>query len=986
MTAVDYLSFSFNQFDLHQCWRNATKHKDSIVNGRRLENASWRKFFQMKFNLQTIDPSTLNWQKDSDVCWLYGPFYQYEPLPVLQASHQHSASRQGDSGEGETNCSSPTSCGNLKPVLKKRPAPDEIFSSLRDAYLKARSSSDPDILSIRDNPCRSSSTAVASSLAVSAVKADVNGYSSAVLQAEVPLGSNGSVVKQLRFAEQVEQRLILEPGDDASRLIDNKKELDAPSLDSYPNTNSSKVPEPAPQPASMFPKGFFDMPPKPKPEPATPTTPEKTDLPVSSDDAIHTPPIEIDEKLEVEYGVVDKLDDFISNAVDVFRLGTSSICDEKTFFPKLSNLSALVETVDKLRNMGHKVVLVSSGAVGVGLKKLKLDKRPKHLPQIQAVAAVGQGQLMALYDDLFGRYDIPIAQILLTRDNIAERSQYLNACNTFKELLYMNVVPIVNENDTVSHAEIRFGDNDSLSAIAAGMVNADYLFLCTDVECLYTDNPRTNPNAKAVRVVEDVSKLREQGVFPKSSHCLLTQPLTPFFLLWSAVVVSSPGSSLGTGGMVTKLIAADLATSAGVTTIITLGSQPQKIIHMIDEIAQHQRIRQSEYLKDRGTEDGVTTEWLWKGFEPSTGTYFLAKAVRMIDRKWWIAHGLQTHGAVFVDAGAARAVRDLSSSLFAAGIVKVVGNFSAQQCIRIMHVKSEAKVEKKSSSPKEANMGNEDEADFAGAEEIGKGIANYSSVEINRIKGCRSSKIEEVLGYMDSKVIAICGYGPGISRAVAERFGKDGYSIALLARDAEKLQEGVNQLTTNSIKAKSFQVDLEDEAAVIDSLNKVRGGCGPINILFWNAYCAPTASLKKTLEKAGGGEKTECWKDFTCAFRVCGSALVAAVEASCEDLKNNSGSILVTGDGLALDTPEALRMAIEMEWESLAVAKAAQSKLVSLLNEKLKKENIFVGQLIVKGKVKGTEYDKGDANLTGEQVAEKLYEMIQKRDKHCEVI
>ena len=208
----------------------------------------------------------------------------------------------------------------------------------------------------------------------------------------------------------------------------------------------------------------------------------------------------------------------------VLKLGTSSIVDEATQYPKLSALSKLVEIVYALRKQQIRVILVSSGAVGIGLKRLDLKRRPKHLAQVQAVAAVGQGRLMALYDELFGNYDIPIAQVLLTRENLADvsltfindslvdqRSQYLNACNTFKELLTMDVVPIVNENDTVSNAEIRFGDNDTLSAITAGMVNADFLFLMTDVDCLYTDNPRKNPDAKAVRIVDDIGTLRDQG-------------------------------------------------------------------------------------------------------------------------------------------------------------------------------------------------------------------------------------------------------------------------------------------------------------------------------------------------------------------------------------------------------------------------------------------------------------------------------------------
>ncbi|KAI8847817.1 Aspartate/glutamate/uridylate kinase [Chytridium lagenaria] len=412
----------------------------------------------------------------------------------------------------------------------------------------------------------------------------------------------------------------------------------------------------------------------------------------------------------------------------VIKLGTSSICDEKTFFPKLSNLSLLVETVDKLRSLGHAVVIVSSGAVGVGLKRLNLDKRPKHLPQVQAVAAVGQGRLMALYDDLFGRFDIPIAQVLLTRDTIAERSQYLNACNTFKELLAMDVVPIVNENDTVSHAEIRFGDNDTLSAITAGMISADYLFLCTDVECLFTDNPRKNPDAKPVRVVEDISKLREQ------------------------VTVTSPGSSLGTGGMVTKLIAADLATAAGCSTIITLGSKPQLIISILEEIAAHASkaspeaspIPQAGEIQKDGSEakpaDFARVPSSSSVFKPTIGTHFIAKPNPMLDRKWWILHGLSVQGVIRIDAGAVRATVRNRSSLFAAGIKGVEGTFSAQQSVKVVasvaHVKHAGFLDVPGSDSDDV--------------EVGRGVVNYSSAEISRIVGCKSHEIVERLGYMDS--------------------------------------------------------------------------------------------------------------------------------------------------------------------------------------------------------------------------------------------
>ncbi|RIA94043.1 glutamate 5-kinase [Glomus cerebriforme] len=356
----------------------------------------------------------------------------------------------------------------------------------------------------------------------------------------------------------------------------------------------------------------------------------------------------------------------------------------------------MVETIVKLRSLGHRVVLVTSGAIGVGLRRLNMDKKPKKLSAIQAVAAVGQGRLMRMYDDLFSQLNQPIAQILLTRHDLSDRTQYLNAVNTFTELLAIGVVPIVNENDTISVSEIKFGDNDTLSAITAGMVNADYLFLMTDVDCLYTDNPRKNPNAKPVEIVEDVGDLKEQ------------------------VMVSSPGSSLGTGGMVTKLIAADLATAAGVTTIISRGSTPKNIISIIKHLSN---------VDPNSSSSSIPIH-----------TRFIAKDNPMMDKKWWILHGLHTAGTIYIDEGAVKAVTKTKqkSSLFAAGIVKCEGNFVANQAVNLVFEKHHV---------------NEHGEETVELITIGKGLVNYSSSEISRIKGCKSHEIEEKLGYADSECV-----------------------------------------------------------------------------------------------------------------------------------------------------------------------------------------------------------------------------------------
>ncbi|KAL1921887.1 uncharacterized protein VTP21DRAFT_10529 [Calcarisporiella thermophila] len=378
----------------------------------------------------------------------------------------------------------------------------------------------------------------------------------------------------------------------------------------------------------------------------------------------------------------------------VIKIGTSSICDEVTHLPRLSNLSLLVETVLTLKQAGHHVVLVTSGAVGVGMRRLNLEERPKQLSKLQAVAAVGQGRLMSLYDDLFNQFSQPIAQILLTRNDVVNRTAYINAKNTVKELLEMGVVPIVNENDTVSVSEIRFGDNDTLSAITAGMINADYLFLLTDVDCLYTDNPRINPAAVAVTLVEDIEALRNK------------------------VSVSSSGSAIGTGGMFTKLIAAELATAAGVTCVICRGSTPQFISSII------------AYHSSTADEASATAPTV------PLHTLFVAKQNPMVDRKWWILHGVHTAGTIFIDEGAMRAITNRQrSSLFAAGIVGVEGTFVADQAVRV------------AIRMRRAEDGTEEIV------EVGKGLVNYSSMEVSRIRGCKSSQIAELLGYADAESV-----------------------------------------------------------------------------------------------------------------------------------------------------------------------------------------------------------------------------------------
>jgi len=439
--------------------------------------------------------------------------------------------------------------------------------------------------------------------------------------------------------------------------------------------------------------------------------------------------------------------------------GTSSIVDERSHEPLLSTLSTIVETACQLQKDGHKVVIVSSGAIGVALGHMDLDRRPKHLPQVQALAAIGQCKLMSLWDQLFMHRRQPIAQILLTRNDIADRTQYLNAQNTFIELLHMAVIPIVNENDTLSVAEIKFGDNDTLSAITAAMVQADYLFLMTDVDCLYDKNPRTNPDAKAIEVVDDIMDL--------------------------VADVSSAGSAVGTGGMATKIVAARLATSAGVTTVITRSSKPGNISHIVSYAEAQKALRpvsapaspsrtdgvpspsslgdmtqsiatlstndESNLLKkaviqgaeDKDREASSASPKLDTPSRPPLHTRFLPNQHPIRDRYFWLLYGLSPHGTLYIDAGAHRALAD-KAGLLPAGVIDVEGHFGQQEAVRLVVAH---RVRKGST---------EYEKEGANAPvEVGRALVNYSAAEIKRIRGLKSSEISGVLGYADSDYVAL---------------------------------------------------------------------------------------------------------------------------------------------------------------------------------------------------------------------------------------
>ncbi|KDQ34087.1 hypothetical protein PLEOSDRAFT_1061666 [Pleurotus ostreatus PC15] len=438
----------------------------------------------------------------------------------------------------------------------------------------------------------------------------------------------------------------------------------------------------------------------------------------------------------------------------VIKLGTSSIVHETTHQPLLSTLSAVVETVVSLRKQGHKVVLVSSGAIGVGLKRMDIANRPKSLSGKQALAAIGQGRLIALWDNLFGQLEQPIAQVLLTRGDISDRTRYLNAVNTFNELLSMGVVPIVNENDTVSVSEIKFGDNDTLSAITSSMIHADYLFLLTDVDGLYTSNPRKDPSAKQIEIVASIADIR------------------------SRVSTTTLGSSLGTGGMETKLIAAEIATAAGVTTIITSSKQPENVFKIIEY---HNTAKVSVVTAGEGTTAVIGRNTAISGTSTPVRpahTVFTPSSIPLRDLKSWTSHTLYPSGSVVIDSGAHHVLsrRESGGRLLAAGVKGVLGAFASGQAVKIVirrPVEGEASDNSAYSRalqatrpstpvPGEQSTSGDDvvvvekmEADIHEGDviEVGRGLANYNSQQILSVKGLNSSHLPRILGYADSEYV-----------------------------------------------------------------------------------------------------------------------------------------------------------------------------------------------------------------------------------------
>ncbi len=318
-----------------------------------------------------------------------------------------------------------------------------------------------------------------------------------------------------------------------------------------------------------------------------------------------------------------------------------------------------------LRALGKEVVMVSSGAVAEGMKRLGWTRRPRAMHALQAAAAVGQMGLAQVYESCFRAHGLQTAQVLLTHDDLTDRKRYLNARSTLLALLELGVVPIINENDTVATEEIKFGDNDTLGALVANLIDGEVLIILTDQAGLFTADPRRDPAARLLaRVVAGDPALE--------------------------AMAGGAGSSIGRGGMLTKVLAAKRAASGGAHTVVASGKHPDVLL----------RLARGEAI----------------------GTRFVAQTPRLAARKKWLADHLQLHGAVWLDEGAARALIARGRSLLPIGVTEVCGEFGRGEAVAIRG---------------------------PDGHEIARGLINYSSSETRLIMRRPSSQIESILGFVE---------------------------------------------------------------------------------------------------------------------------------------------------------------------------------------------------------------------------------------------
>lgn len=344
----------------------------------------------------------------------------------------------------------------------------------------------------------------------------------------------------------------------------------------------------------------------------------------------------------------------------VIKIGSNSLSSDSGGINGVV-IDRLACAIASLREHGVECILVTSGAVAAGMAKMNLKEKPKDIAGKQAAAAIGQGILIERYSYFFEKYGLTCAQVLLSRIDLVESVHYRNAQNTLNTLLKYGIIPIINENDTVVFEELCFGDNDRLSALVAGMINADILILLTDVDGLFTANPLKDPNAKLISLIEDVNSVRDMA--------------------------DGAGSSVGTGGMYTKLKAADMATRFGITMFLMNTSR----LSEIDKISE--------------------------GIYP-VGTLFTPSKHKMTGKKRWMAYAALSTGTVFIDDGAQKALVKDGKSLLASGVTGIEGYWERKDIIKIVNSKNE---------------------------EIARGIVELSSEETLLAKGMHSDDILKLI-------------------------------------------------------------------------------------------------------------------------------------------------------------------------------------------------------------------------------------------------
>jgi len=344
----------------------------------------------------------------------------------------------------------------------------------------------------------------------------------------------------------------------------------------------------------------------------------------------------------------------------VVKVGSSSLTHDNGKL-NLFRIESIVKQLADAANSGKEIIFVSSGATAAGLPALGFKKKPTDIVMRQACAAVGQGVLLHMYETMFRQYGHIVAQVLLTREDTVKHTNYINLRNTLSALLRLGVIPIINENDVIAIEEFKIGDNDTLSANVASIIEADLLILLSDIDGLYTANPTTHPEATLISEVDAI---------------------TPDIYK----IAGGAGSSIGTGGMYTKIEAANIAVNSGIHMVITNGDDTDAIRHIL--------------------------------LGKNVGTHFSPKETHLHTKKRWMAFGKRLTGKIYVDAGCKEALLTKGSSLLPAGVIEIEGEFNEGATVSV----------------------------FFNDEELARGMANFSSADLHKIKGLNSSKIAQVLG------------------------------------------------------------------------------------------------------------------------------------------------------------------------------------------------------------------------------------------------